>query len=62
MTWNLATPEQAVLMASQNPRDLMGPALRRFSVEMDSGEVEWSPNLRPLEVRVGPVRRTFDGV
>jgi len=60
--WNLGTPEQALRMASQNPRDLMGPALRRFSVEMDSGEVEWSPDLRPLEVRIGSVRRAFDGV
>ena len=62
VTWDLATPEQAFRMASHNPRDLMGPALQRFSVEMDAGEVEWSPDLRPLEVRVGPVRRTFDRV
>jgi N-acetylglucosamine-6-phosphate deacetylase len=62
VNWNLATPEQALRMASQNPRDLMGPALRRFSVEMDLGEVKWSPDLRPLEVRIGSVRRAFDGV
>jgi N-acetylglucosamine-6-phosphate deacetylase len=58
--WNLATPEEALRMASHNPRDLMGPALKHFSAEMDAGEVEWSPELRPLAVRVGPMQRRFD--
>jgi N-acetylglucosamine-6-phosphate deacetylase len=58
--WHLATPDQAVRMASHNPRDLMRPALRRFSLDGDAGDVEWSPALRPREVRVGPVRRTFE--
>jgi N-acetylglucosamine-6-phosphate deacetylase len=60
VTWNLVTPEQAIRMASQNPRDLMRPALDAFSVESDPGEVEWSPDLRVREVRVGPVRWTMD--
>jgi N-acetylglucosamine-6-phosphate deacetylase len=60
VNWNLASPEQAIRMAARNPRSLMRAALQRFSTEMDAGEVEWSPDLRPLEVRVGPVRRTFD--
>ena len=58
--WNLATPEQAIRMASHNPRALMGSALKHFSAEIDAGEVEWSPELRPREVRIGPVRRRSD--
>jgi N-acetylglucosamine-6-phosphate deacetylase len=59
VNWNLAAPEQAVLMASHNPRDLMLSALRNFSIEDAVGEVIWSPELRPLKVSVGPLRRTF---
>jgi N-acetylglucosamine-6-phosphate deacetylase len=59
VNWNLAAPEQAVLMASHNPRDLMLSALRNFSIEEAVGEVIWSPELRPLKVSVGALRRTF---
>ena len=59
VTWDLATPEQAINMASRNPRDLMLSALKAFSIGSDAGEVEWSPDLRVREVRVGPVRRTI---
>jgi N-acetylglucosamine-6-phosphate deacetylase len=46
-------------MASQNPRDLMLPAFKAFSIESDEGEVAWSHDLRLREVRIGPVRRTI---
>ena len=62
VNWNLASPEQAIRMAADNPRDLMRAALQRFLIEMDAGEVEWSSDLRPIKVRVGPVRQTFGGV
>lgn len=57
--WSLATPEQAVRMASSNPRNLMRLAFRSFSITNEVGQVTWSPELRPLEVSVGPVRRIF---
>lgn len=57
--WSLATPEQAVRMASHNPRNLMRLAFRSFSITNEVGQVTWSPGLRPLEVSVGPVGRTF---
>jgi N-acetylglucosamine-6-phosphate deacetylase len=60
VNWDLATPEQAVRMASQNPRDLMLSAFKAFSIESHEGEIAWSPDLRPREVRIGPVRRTID--
>ena len=59
VNWDLATPEQAMRMASQNPRDLMLPAFKAFSIESHEGEVTWSPDLRPREVRIGPVKRTI---
>jgi N-acetylglucosamine-6-phosphate deacetylase len=59
--WGIATPDQAARMASLNPRDLMAPALIRFSIEAEPGEIEWSPDLRPREVRVGPFERVFQG-
>jgi N-acetylglucosamine-6-phosphate deacetylase len=59
VTWELATPNQALRMASRNPRDLMAATLVAFSIEIDAGEVGWSQDLRPCEICVGPVRRTF---
>jgi N-acetylglucosamine-6-phosphate deacetylase len=59
VTWELATPDQALRMASRNPRDLMAATLVAFSIEIDAGEVGWSQDLRPCEICVGPVRRTF---
>jgi N-acetylglucosamine-6-phosphate deacetylase len=59
VSWDLATLEQAVRMASQNPRDLMLSSFKAFSVDGDEGEVDWSPDFRPREVRIGPVRRTI---
>jgi N-acetylglucosamine-6-phosphate deacetylase len=57
--WELATPDQALRMASRNPRDLMAAALVAFSIEIDAGEVGWSQDLHPRELCVGSVRRVF---
>jgi N-acetylglucosamine-6-phosphate deacetylase len=54
--WGFATPEQSLSMAADSPRRLMAPALAAHSVELDPGEVDWSPGLFAGEVRVGPVR------
>jgi N-acetylglucosamine-6-phosphate deacetylase len=62
VTWELATPDQALRMASRNPRDLMAAALEAFSIEIDVGEVSWSQDFRPCETCVGPVRRAFGDV
>ncbi len=58
--WGFATPEQALRLASDNPRRLMAPALAAFSVEGEPGDVLWSPELRPRAVRVGGLERTFE--
>jgi N-acetylglucosamine-6-phosphate deacetylase len=54
--WGFATPEQSLSMAADNPRRLMAPALAAHSVELDPGEVDWSPELFAREVRAGPIR------
>jgi len=57
--WRLVTPDQALAMASRNPHELMSKALSAFRVQALPGEVEWGPDLRPKEVRIGPIRRSF---
>jgi len=57
--WGLATPEQAMRMASDNPRRLMLPALNHVAADSEVGEVIWSSELLPVEVRIGAVKRTF---
>jgi N-acetylglucosamine-6-phosphate deacetylase len=59
VNWGLAAPEEALRMASCTPRHLMTPALQAFSITSEAGEVDWSPELRPREVRIGRVRRAF---
>jgi len=62
--WRIATPDQALRLASDNPRRLMGPALGAFSVRSEAGGVGWSPDLRVREVRLGEGRWRFanDGI
>ncbi|GGH19279.1 N-acetylglucosamine-6-phosphate deacetylase [Alsobacter metallidurans] len=50
--WGLATPEQAVAMASTHPRTLLAPAMRRHGVVEPPSEVTWSPTLAVDEVRL----------
>jgi N-acetylglucosamine-6-phosphate deacetylase len=60
VAWNLATADEAIRMASRNPSDLMQPSFSAFDVGHDFGEVEWSPDLRVIEVRIGSMKRTFE--
>ena len=57
--WSIATPEQAIRLASDNPRRLMRLALDAFSVRIEAGEVDWSPDLGVREVRLGERRWRF---
>src|SRR3954469_23352170 len=45
--WQLATPDQALAMASRNPHQLMDKAFAAFRVQADPGVVRWGPDLRP---------------
>jgi N-acetylglucosamine-6-phosphate deacetylase len=56
--WGLGSFDDAVRMAGRNPRRLMAESLGRSPVRIEAGDVTWSPDLRPLDVRVGPIRRS----
>ncbi len=51
--WGLATPEQAICMASTNPRRALAESARTNGVPLPPGQVLWSDDLRPLEVELG---------
>lgn len=48
--WGLATPEQAIRMASVNPRAALAEAARAQGVSLPTGRILWSDELRPVEV------------
>jgi N-acetylglucosamine-6-phosphate deacetylase len=48
--WGLATPEQAVRMASANPRAALAEAARAHGIALPAGRVVWSDDLRPVDV------------
>lgn len=57
--WNAAGPDDAVRMASENPRTLLAGAMGAYAVAVEPGEVTWSSNLRPVQVRIGPITQDF---
>jgi N-acetylglucosamine-6-phosphate deacetylase len=60
--WRLATPQQALRLASRNPRRFMAPVLEAFAISMVAGEVEWSADLRPVRVEVPGIGGLTTGV
>lgn len=52
VAWGLATPEQAIRMASDNPRNALAAAAKARGVTIPVGRVRWSDELQPLEVTV----------
>ncbi|KAB0266517.1 N-acetylglucosamine-6-phosphate deacetylase [Microvirga brassicacearum] len=52
--WRIASASEAFAMASDNPFDLLAPALQAHGVMApDRGRVRWSEDVRVLEVRSG---------
>ena len=50
VSWGLATPEQAIAMASANPRAVIAEAAKAHGVTLPLGRVRWSDDLHPVEV------------
>jgi N-acetylglucosamine-6-phosphate deacetylase len=62
VAWGIATANEAIGLASANPRALLAPALAAHRVRLAEGVVEWSPELRPVSVRAdGVAWRAADG-
>jgi N-acetylglucosamine-6-phosphate deacetylase len=53
VAWGIATADEAVDLASANPRALLAPALAAHGVRLAEGTIEWSSDLRPVSVRIG---------
>ena len=58
--WGLATPSEALCMASDNPRRLMAPAIAALATDQPDSGVLWSDDLHPLVVKVGGIERRYE--
>ncbi|WP_262028031.1 N-acetylglucosamine-6-phosphate deacetylase [Microvirga sp. Mcv34] len=58
--WGLSRADEALSMASDNPRRLMAAAIAALAANQPSSEVLWSDRLYPLVVRVGSIERRYD--
>lgn len=59
VVWGLASPAEAVMLASDNPLAALEPALRARGTVPDRGEIEWSDELAVTRIRLGPIERRF---
>lgn len=59
VAWGLATPKEAIAMASSHPLKVLAPALRSRGVVVDRGEIDWSDDLTVRHVRLGAIERSF---
>jgi len=50
VAWGLATPVEAIRMASDNARAAIAGAAAAHGVPLPAGRVRWSDDLRPVEV------------
>ena len=60
VAWGLATPREAVAMASDHPLAALQPALRARGMVLDRGEIDWSDDLDVARIRLGAIERRFD--
>lgn len=60
VAWGLATAENALRMASDNPRRAMEAAVAAHASAQPEGTVLWSGDLRPIAVRVGDLEWRFE--
>lgn len=50
--WNILTSDEAVGLASTNPRALMAPSLAAHGIDLPAGEVTWSEDLLVVRSRI----------
>jgi len=53
VAWGLATPAEAIRLASGNPAALLAPSLAAHGIRLPEVAVTWSPALVPRLVRIG---------
>lgn len=59
VAWGLATPDEAIAMASRHARAILEPTLRTRGLSLSRSEVAWSDDLEVRRVSVGPVERLY---
>jgi N-acetylglucosamine-6-phosphate deacetylase len=59
VAWGIATPEQAVAMASTHALACIAGALARAGISLPQSEIAWSPELRVASVRLGEITHEF---
>lgn len=59
VAWGLASPEQALAMASDHPRALLAPALAAHGLPMPESEATWREDLTVERVRLGSLERRY---
>jgi N-acetylglucosamine-6-phosphate deacetylase len=52
VAWGIADAADALRVASAAPAALLAPALAAHRIALADSEVEWSPDLRPVRVRI----------
>ena len=52
VVWGLAAPADAVRLASDNPAALLAPALAAHAIRLPEGQISWSAELVPVQVRL----------
>lgn len=57
--WGLATPAEAVAMASDRPRTIIASALAACGIDLPKAEVTWSDTLHVRSLTLGPLRRDY---
>jgi N-acetylglucosamine-6-phosphate deacetylase len=60
VAWGIATPQQALAMASSHPLSAIRPALAAHGLALAAAEVEWSDDLFVRRVRIGELERRYD--
>lgn len=59
VAWGLASPREALAMASDNPLAALQPALSARGITIDRGEIDWSHELVVTDVRLDTIARHF---
>lgn len=60
VTWGLATPQEAIAMASDHALAALDPALRAAGIPLPDSEIEWSRELAITRIRLGGLERLYD--
>lgn len=61
VAWGLATPGEAIAMASRHPLTAIAGALETAGLSLPASEIEWTDTLEITRVRIGAIERRYDG-